>query len=171
MKLNLGCGNQKLKGYVNCDKIKEVNPDKVVDLEKKLPFKDNSVAEVVLTHVIEHVTNLIQLMEEIYRICKNKAIIKIRTPYFSSESAFSNITHVRYFTLTSFDLFDKNHIEHFHIPNVNFKTNYKKLKWRKEFKLFEIVFGLHPKITRIYQELFCWWFPAKELEIELEVIK
>lgn len=168
MKLNLGCGNDKIKGYINCDKIKEVNPDKVVDLEKKLPFSNDSVEEIVLTHVIEHISNLIPLMYELYRICKNGAIIKIRTPYFSSESAFSNVTHVRYFTWTSFDMFDKNHPEHFHVPNLSFKTIYKKLKWRKELKIFEWVFGRFP---RIYQELFCWWFPAKELKIELEVVK
>lgn len=34
MKLNLGCGRDKIKGYVNCDISKSVNPDKVVDLEK-----------------------------------------------------------------------------------------------------------------------------------------
>jgi len=157
-----------MEGYVNCDKVKEVNPDKVVDLEKKLPFKDNSVEEIVLTHVIEHVTNMYQLMEEMYRICKGKAIIKIATPYFSSESAFSNFTHVRFFTWTSFDLFDKDHVEHFHIPNVNFKINYKKLRWRKELRFFEIIFS---KFPRVYQELFCWWFPAQSLEIELRVVK
>ena len=43
IKLNLGCGNDYRRGWLNCDKSKEVNPDKVVDLEKKLPFKDNSV--------------------------------------------------------------------------------------------------------------------------------
>jgi len=30
---------------------------------------------------------------------------------------------------------------------------------------------MHPKITRIYQEMFCWIIPAKELEIELKAIK
>ena len=39
MKLNLGCGMKKMEGYVNCDKIKEVNPDKVVDLKKNFRSK------------------------------------------------------------------------------------------------------------------------------------
>jgi len=168
MKLNLGCGNDYLKGYVNCDRIKEVNPDKIVDLEKKLPFENKSITEIKITHVIEHINNLIPLMEEMYRICKNNAKIKIRTPYFSSESAFSNVTHVRFFTWTSFDMFDKNHIEHFHVPSLNFKTIYKRLHWRKYFFFFESLFNYFP---RVYQELFCWWFPAREIEIELEVMK
>ncbi|MCH8945295.1 MAG: hypothetical protein IIA85_00010 [Nanoarchaeota archaeon] len=42
-KLNLGCGFNKIDGYLNCDVSNEVKPDKLVDLNKKLPFKDNSV--------------------------------------------------------------------------------------------------------------------------------
>ena len=75
MKLHLGCGNEKLEGYVNCDFSKEVKPDKIINLEKKLPFKDNSVDEIIINHTLEHINNFIQLMEEFYRICKNKSII------------------------------------------------------------------------------------------------
>ena len=55
MKLNLGCGKKKISGYINCDRSKEVNPDKIVNLEKKLPFKDNSIDEVIGNHILEHV--------------------------------------------------------------------------------------------------------------------
>ena len=56
-KLNLGCGDDHKKGWINCDIRKEVNPDVVVDLTKKLRFKDNSIDEVLMKHVLEHIPN------------------------------------------------------------------------------------------------------------------
>ena len=78
MKLHLGCGHDKIPEYINCDISPQVKPDKIVDLEKKLPFKDNSIDEIIANHVIEHISNFIELMHEIHRICKNGAILKIK---------------------------------------------------------------------------------------------
>lgn len=169
LKLNLGCGKDKREGYLNCDFIREVNPDFICDLSKKLPFKDNSVNEILLNHVIEHVKNWDEvLIKEIYRICKNNAIIKIRAPYFKHESAFSNFQHYRFFTYTTFDLLDKNHVEHFHIPSVDFKVIYKKLKFRRELRTFEYLANIIP---RIWQEIQPPFFIPNELQIILRVRK
>jgi len=170
MKLHLGCGLDYKEGYVNCDISKDIKADKRFDLEKRLPFKDNSVSEIIINHTLEHTQKPIEILKEFYRICKDKAIIKIRVPYFSSESAFSMIDHYSFYSLTTFDCLDSNHIGHWQGVG-NFKTVYKYLSWRRIFKPLEWFFNLNQKILRIYQELFCWWFPAKELRIELEVNK
>ena len=65
MKLHLGCGNDYKKGYINCDISPEVKYDKIVDLEKKLPFEDDSVEEVLAEHVFEHVKNFVEMMMEL----------------------------------------------------------------------------------------------------------
>jgi len=78
--------------------------------------------------------------------------------------------HYSFFTWTTFDFLDKNHENHWQ-GTGNFKVIKKKLKWRRELKFFEWLFNLSPKITRIYQELFCWMIPAKELKVVLKVIK
>jgi ubiquinone/menaquinone biosynthesis C-methylase UbiE len=167
MRLHLGCGRKKIKGYLNCDISKNVNPDKIVDLTKKLPFKENSVDEILIEHVLEHIPNIFNLFKEFYRICKKDALIRIAVPYFSHESAFSTMTHVRFFTWTSFDFMDAKNPRNYDAVG-NFKTIYKKLKWRKVFRPLELIFNLFP---RTYQELFCWIFPAKELRIVLKVVK
>ena len=47
LKLNLGCGAKRLKGYVNVDKFGD--PDLRLDLETfPYPWNDNSVAEIEL---------------------------------------------------------------------------------------------------------------------------
>jgi len=108
IKLHLGCGRDRLSGYVNCDLSPMVNPDKVVDLEKELPFKDGVVTEVVANHVLEHIRNLVPLMHELYRVCENNAIIKIRVPFFAAPCAqFTDPTHVRFFTPFTFKYFKK----------------------------------------------------------------
>lgn len=163
-KLHLGCGNNYLKGYTNCDISEEVSPDMIVDLEKPLPFKENSIGEIIIEHCLEHIKNLYPLLEEMQRVCIKGSILKIKVPYFSSESAFSTITHIRFFTLTSFDIMDEDSPRHYDAPNVNFKTIKKRLNFR--IKLLGYLFNLFP---RIYQEVFCWIIPAKELELELKV--
>jgi len=167
MKIHLGCGRDKIKGYLNCDISPEVNPDKVLDLEKKLPFKNNSVDTIIINHTLEHINKIMNLFKELHRICKKGAIIHLSVPYFSHESAFSTMTHVRFFTWTSFDFLNATNARHYDAVG-NFEVIYKKLKWRKIFKPLEILFNFSP---RIYQELFCWIFPAKELIVKLKVIK
>jgi predicted SAM-dependent methyltransferase len=166
-KLNLGSGKDKREGYLNLDYSKETNPDIVWNLEKlPLPFEKNTFEEIIANHILEHLHEPLGVMRDLHRICKDGAIIKIRVPYFSHESAYSNITHYHQFTWTSFDLFDESHPEHWQ-GFEKFKILKKQLRWRKQLAFFNF-FNLFP---RVYQELFCWIFPAKELYVELKVIK
>ena len=170
MKLHLGCGRNKLKGYTNCDISSEVNPDKLVNLESPLDFEDNSVEEIIIEHCLEHINNLYPLLNEFQRICCDGAIIKIKVPYFSSESAFSTMTHVRFFTLTTFDFLDARSKVHYDAPMVDMRILKKRLRWRRIFSFMHIL-NNSQKLLRIYQEILCWIIPARELEIWLEVNK
>ena len=53
MKINLGCGRNIMKGYVNVDKIKLRGVDVVHDLDKfPYPFKENSVDEIYARYIL-----------------------------------------------------------------------------------------------------------------------
>ena len=166
LKLNLGCGFGKKEGYLNCDWSEDVSPDKIVNLNKRLPFDGNSVDEILLSHVLEHFQDPLKLIKEFYRVCKNKAIIKIYVPYFSHESAFSMLDHYHRFTWTSFDALEKGHPCHWQSVG-SFVILKKNLRLRRQMRLFSF-FNLFP---RLYQDVFCWIFPAKELYVELQVLK
>jgi len=174
MKLNLGCGIDRMIGYVNCDISTDVKPDKIVDLEKKLPFENNSIDEINLSHVLEHVRNLIPLMHEIRRVCKNGARIHIRVPFYSSWSQFTDPTHVRFFTPGTFDYFRKGKLGH----EVGASEDLFIVKKVKINFFFGGMSFLNPIINplvnlnkRLYCRMFAWVFPASEIIYELEVVK
>ncbi len=174
MKLNLGCGRKKILGYINCDISEDVNPDKVVNLERDLPFQDNSVDEIVSNHVFAQIQNFIPLMHEIHRICKNKAIVKIKVPFFTYPSYYSDPTHVRFFTPFTFDFFINKEFLH----EVRAKKEMFRIKKRKiNFSigpLKKINFLINPLLNlnqRTYFRFFSWIFPAAEIEFELIVLK
>jgi len=82
MRLNLGCGNTRMQDWLNVDKIAACNPDQVVDLEAlPWPWPDNSVDEVLLSHVLEHLgqatDTYLGIIKEIYRVCRDGARITI----------------------------------------------------------------------------------------------
>lgn len=105
MKLNLGCGQTAREGYVNLDIIPGA-ADVVHDLETvPMPFDDNTFEEIRAWHVLEHIKNLLQLMQELHRIAKPDCKFEIVVPYGSHDAAFEDPTHVRQFFSNSFAYF------------------------------------------------------------------
>ncbi len=110
LKLNLGCGARPREGYVNVDKYG--SPDVLHDLETfPWPWKDSSVREVVLTHVLEHLgektEGFLKIMQELYRIGEANAEIHIVVPHPRHDDFLSDPTHVRVITLDGLNLFSK----------------------------------------------------------------
>lgn len=174
MKLHLGCGNDYKKGYINCDVSSDVNPDQVVDIEKKLPFKDDSINEIIANHVLEHINNFVPLMHEIYRICKKDAIIKIKVPFYSSWGQYNDPTHMRFFSPFTFNYFKKGPYSHevgckkdmFEMKKI--KLNFGIGRAKKLNFIFNPIINFHHEL---YCRFFAWILPASEIEYELEVIK
>jgi SAM-dependent methyltransferase len=93
VKLNLGCGNDKRKGYVNCDISNATKPDKVFNLEKKFPFKNNSATEIIALNVIEHLDDPMKFMEECWRVLKNNGKLILGAPHTSNTVYAGAMTH------------------------------------------------------------------------------
>jgi len=98
MKLNLGSGTNPKIGYINIDKAYFSGVGLLCDLEVGLPFKDNTMDEIVATHILEHITNLVDLFKEMWRVCKNSAKIRIDVPHYTNPLFYADPTHVRAFS-------------------------------------------------------------------------
>jgi ubiquinone/menaquinone biosynthesis C-methylase UbiE len=112
IKLNLGCGYDILDGYINVDKF-PVNSSVINhDLESlPYPWEDNSVTEIVMRHVLEHLgqqpAQYIAILKELYRVCQNEALIRITVPHPNHDNFKNDPTHVRIVTPDGLQLFSK----------------------------------------------------------------
>lgn len=109
MKLNLGAGYTKYDGFLNVDSDYRTNPDYVVDLDKDtLPMPTNSVSEVKAFHIFEHLgAGFFKFLQELYRVCKNGAIIHVKVPHHRHDYFVGDPTHVRPITVEMMRRFSK----------------------------------------------------------------
>ena len=181
LKLNLGSGSKKIKGFINLDKFDTYRPDIVHDLEIfPYPFKDNSVEKVILSHVLEHIGQtpdvFNSVIKELYRICKKDAILDITVPHPRHDDFLSDPTHVRPITVLGLSLYDKEKNEQWKkdgaansplgiIHDVNFKVvdvrydlakDYVKMVKEKKItkeKLFEMIERYNNIVKQIFIQL------------------
>jgi SAM-dependent methyltransferase len=110
-KLNVGCGRNILEGWINLDSFALPGVEVVADLEqcatKPLPLADDSIDEFLLSHVLEHIRNVLPMMQELHRVASANAKMVIRVPYGSSDDAFEDPTHVRQIFTGSFGYFSQ----------------------------------------------------------------
>jgi len=73
-KLNLGCGKDIRTDFINVDIAKRPGVDKVVDLNKRLPFKNNYFDIIYASNVLEHIKDIDGLFKDLYRLLKKKGL-------------------------------------------------------------------------------------------------
>jgi len=112
MKLNMGCGHNKIPDYVNVDLSPACEPDVVCDLEVlPWPWDDDSVDAVRFNHSLEHIGQdarvFLGMMKELYRVCRNGAQIEINVPHPRHDNFITDPTHVRIITPETLRMFDR----------------------------------------------------------------
>ena len=173
--LDFGCGNKKRNGSVGIDINSNTDADIVHDLNVfPYPFDDSTFDEVYADNVIEHLEDVIKVMEELRRVTKKGALIKIIVPYFRSKWAFIDPTHIHFFTVDSFSYFDPAH-EHNRLYNYSKATfSIEKIIFNKNIKrsFFINVFAkFATRWPRFYETYLSPYLPLDDLTYYIRVVK
>jgi SAM-dependent methyltransferase len=160
MRLNLGCGTDIKKGYLNIDFEKAKGIDKTHDLNVfPYPFKNNQFEEIEMRNILEHLNDSYNVMLEIHRICAPNAIVKIRVPHFSSNNAWGDLQHKRGFNTDTF-------------KNDNISSKFEIIS--QEITFPSVRFFIKPlaKLNlSFYEKNFAYLFPALDLVVKLKAKK
>lgn len=146
--LDFGCGSKPYKKlFVNCDRYVGVdidnnghnhineNIDYLYD-GRKLPFENNSFDNVFSSEVIEHISNLDDIIIEINRVLKPNGLFFLTTPFVWNENELPN-DFARY---TSVGL-----------KNLLKKHGFNVLFLKKSSNYFDIIYQMK---AEYYRELF-----------------
>ena len=177
MKLNLGCGHDIRDGYVNVDIVRLGGVNLIADLNNFLPFKNNTIDEIIIINTLEHLENGVKAIEEIHRILKPGGKVLIRVPHFSNPHVtWTDPTHKRPYGYYSFHYFVKHENKSkrpyetlSHEVRVHFSSVKSKLIFPKRYrfwnKLLEPLFNRFPYIYEYGLTILHKLFPCVEIEV------
>ncbi|NYH22315.1 class I SAM-dependent methyltransferase [Paraburkholderia bryophila] len=96
-KVDLGCGPIKRRGFVGIDRFALPGVDITADINTGIPLPEDSVDYLVASHSLEHFDDLPNVIHEIHRICKDRALVTIVAPYSATGLNLANPYHVQVF--------------------------------------------------------------------------
>src|SRR2546430_4838430 len=85
IKLNYGCGETKLSGFVNLDSSESTKPDVIADFKKgQLPFENESVELIHMIHSLGHIESNYWpfIFLELYRVLTPEGELRLAYPEF-----------------------------------------------------------------------------------------
>lgn len=96
VKLNIGSGPNKIEGFISVDTIKFNDDVTVLNAGAEVwPWDDESVDEVLASHMIEHLTpqERCHFFNELHRVMKPTGKATVIAPHFASCRAYGDPTH------------------------------------------------------------------------------
>jgi SAM-dependent methyltransferase len=172
--LHVGCGKRKAAGSVGLDLYPGSDADVLGDLNHfPYPFPDNTFDEIICEHVLEHLEDLVGVVEEIHRITRPGGKIIVEVPHFTSVYFYQDPTHRRPFTSKTFDYFvEGTEVSHFGYSRARLKV------LKAEFPpptnagmLKRAIFRWINRHVDSYERRLGWVLPRHLLRFELMVVK
>lgn len=178
-RLNVGCGTDIKKEWVNLDSAAISGVDVVHDIEAlPLPFPDEHFNEILCQDVLEH-TDYPHIVKDLHRILKTGGVLHIRVPHFTSKNNFVDPTHRKLFSVSSFDFFihgvklKEKRAYYFDFAfarvisrQISFERS---SRWFFYNRLIEPIANASPAMQRWYESTgFSRLFPAENIVIALQ---
>ena len=170
--LNVGAGlDRSIQGAINIDIRVITGPDIACDIEAGLPFADNTFDDIWCKDVLEHVRDLIVVMEELHRVARDGAKLFITVPHFSCANTHIDPTHTRAFSYFTFDYFQPAH-SHAYYSRARFAITWRRIRfhgsWSRELLHLP---NLANKFPHTYEHHCAWLYPAFVVDYELRALK
>lgn len=171
--LHIGAGRKKIVGAVTLDINPRHNPNVVWDLNDfPYPFADSEFDLVVCEHVIEHLREVISVMEELHRVTAPGGRVIVRVPHFSSLNFNTDPTHIHAFSSRSFDyLCIGTPFERYDYSTVRFRKLVGRMDMQPHTPFNRFLMRLINRFLGFYEEHLAYIIPGQELLFVLEVAK
>jgi SAM-dependent methyltransferase len=129
-----------VEGQINADLYPGPNVDVVFDATKGWPFRDNSLAVVGATHVLEHLADPKAFFAEAWRVLapSKECNLRLRLPYGPSGAGFGDLTHVRQWVPGSFACFQPGYNQAVFNPQHN--------DWQFPFSVMSVYLHIDPEL-------------------------
>lgn len=170
--LDVGCGRNKFPGAEGIDFAE----NSVADVRHNLndfpyPLPDSRYEVILLRNLIEHLQDIVRLMEEVHRVGKPQSDVIITTPHFSSLYSYQDPTHIRHLALDSMEYFveDTRHSNFY--SNRRFRIVSRGLDFGRSFPFSSIARALFALSAHKYEKHFAFVFPANSLWFHMQVVK
>lgn len=142
--VDLGCGERKREGFIGVDTYAANGVDILCNLSRGLPFEDNIIDGIYSNFFFEHVSNTIYLFQEVYRVCKNGAVVEFCVPYYQSFTQYKDPTHKAIIPIEMMRYFSD---DKWYGSDYGINTN---------FKVIAVKYGYLPPFEKLTSK---WIFP------------
>lgn len=153
------------------DKVPGESVDVVWDLNvTPWPLEGDSFDEVHAYDVFEHLDDMIAVMEEVHRVSKSMAVVRVRVPFMAGSFTWTDITHRRGFGYRSFKYFSPD-FSAFSYSKARFEVLealYIKVgvRW-----IGRAIMKLANRYKYKYEMRYMYYYPADNISFVLRVIK
>ena len=109
-RLNLGCADRPLPGYINLDMQDLPGVDivhRVSPFRPELPFRDDVFSAIEANNFVEHVADTVRLVTEMWRVSRDGARWRILTPGYRDVNSWRDPGHLSHWEERCLDFFTR----------------------------------------------------------------